>query len=126
MCCDLAARGFRLEEIVGRLREKRGREGRHEKAQRDDYVVGTARKALSAAAVPEANAEPLSIKPMRSVMASNPTKTPYVIQKLLRRGEELMAEMQKEHRWITGEVHRGTPFPMVVSGPMPPAFPEPG
>jgi len=87
MCCDLAARGFRLEEIVGRLREKMNREGRHEKAARDDYVVGTARKALATAAVPEAAAEPLSIKPMRSVMTANPTKTPYVISRLLRRGE---------------------------------------
>ena len=37
-----------------------------------------------------------------------------------------MTEMQEEHHWITGEVHRGTPFPMIISGPRSPASPEPG
>jgi hypothetical protein len=47
------------------------------------------------------------------------------VWQLLRRGEELMAEMKQQHRWITGEVHRGTPFPMIISGPRLPASLKP-
>jgi hypothetical protein len=87
LCCDLAARGFREQEIVCRLREKMEREGRHEKARRDDYVVGTARKALSSAKPAGEAVAPLSIASVASVMIANPVKTPYVISRVLRRGE---------------------------------------
>jgi len=87
LCCDLAARGFREQEIVGRLREKMGLEGRHEKARRDDYVVGTARRALAAAKPASEHVERPAIASVRSVMAANPVKTPYVISRVLRRGE---------------------------------------
>jgi hypothetical protein len=39
------------------------------------------------------------------------------VWQLLRRGEELMAEMKQQHGWIEAEALRGTPFPMIVSGP---------
>ena len=47
------------------------------------------------------------------------------IWQLLRRGEELMAEMKQQHGWVTAEASRGTPFPMVAFEPRPPAPPEP-
>jgi hypothetical protein len=39
------------------------------------------------------------------------------VWQLLVRGEELMAEMKQQHCWIEEEALRGTPFPMIVSGP---------
>ena len=48
------------------------------------------------------------------------------VWQLLMRGEELMTEMKQQHSWIKGEASRGTPLPMVVSGPWPPASPKPG
>jgi hypothetical protein len=47
------------------------------------------------------------------------------VWKLLKRGEELMAEMKQQHGWVTAETRRGTPFPVLVSEPRPPASPEP-
>ena len=47
------------------------------------------------------------------------------VWQLLRRGEELMAEMKQQHGWIEAEARRGTPFPMLVSEPRPPVSPEP-
>ncbi len=47
------------------------------------------------------------------------------VWQLLRRGEELMAEMKQEHDWIEDEARRGTPFPMVVAVPGLPAAPKP-
>jgi hypothetical protein len=41
------------------------------------------------------------------------------------RGEELLTDMKQQHCWIAGEAHRGTPFPLVVSGPRPPSPPKP-
>ena len=46
------------------------------------------------------------------------------VWQLLVRGEELLTEMKKQHSWINGEAHRGTPFPMVVSGPRSPSSPK--
>jgi len=48
------------------------------------------------------------------------------VWQLLMQGVELMAEMKQQHDWITGEVHRGTPFPMIISGPSLPASPKSG
>ena len=48
------------------------------------------------------------------------------VWQLLRRGEELMAQMKQQHCWIEEEALRGTPFPMIVSAPSPPASPNPG
>jgi hypothetical protein len=48
------------------------------------------------------------------------------VWQLLMRGKELMAEMQEQHDWITGEALRGKPFPMIISGPRSPSSPEPG
>jgi hypothetical protein len=45
------------------------------------------------------------------------------VWQLLVRGEELVADMKKQHHWITGEAHRGTPFP-VVGGPRASSVPE--
>ena len=86
-CCDLAARGFTEPEIVARLRTKMQGEKRHEKAARGDYLERTARKALAAAPASEAIVEPLEIKPLSGIVLENPVKTPYVISRLLRRGE---------------------------------------
>jgi hypothetical protein len=47
------------------------------------------------------------------------------VWQLLRRGEELMAEMKQEHCWIEEEALRGTPFPVVVSASWPPASLKP-
>jgi hypothetical protein len=47
------------------------------------------------------------------------------VWQLLVRGEELMAEMKREHCWITKETNRGTPFPMVVFGLREPSSPTP-
>jgi len=46
------------------------------------------------------------------------------VWELLVRGEELLADMKKQHCWIKGEVHRGTPFPVVGPGPRPPDSPK--
>jgi hypothetical protein len=43
---------------------------------------------------------------------------------LLVRGKELLADMKKQHCWIKGEAHRGTPFPVVGPGPRAPASPK--
>jgi len=43
---------------------------------------------------------------------------------LLVRGKELQADMKKQHCWVAGEAHRGTPFPVVGPGPEPPSSPE--
>jgi hypothetical protein len=45
------------------------------------------------------------------------------VWQLLVRGEELLADMKRQHCWIKGEVNRGTPFPVAVTGPRPPAAP---
>ena len=47
------------------------------------------------------------------------------VWQLLMRGEELLADLKKEHSWIEGEAHRGTPFPVVVHGPRQPFSPGP-
>jgi hypothetical protein len=47
------------------------------------------------------------------------------VWQLLMRGEELMAEMKQQHGWIEEEALRGTPFPMVVSGPRLPVLLKP-
>ena len=44
---------------------------------------------------------------------------------LLVRGQEIIADMQKQHDWIEGEASRGMPFPVVASGPRPPSSPKP-
>jgi hypothetical protein len=46
------------------------------------------------------------------------------VWQLLVRGEELLADMKKQHSWIHAEAHRGMPFPVVVSGPRPPSSPN--
>lgn len=86
-CNDLAARGFREQEIAARLREKMQGEGRHEKARRDDYVIGTARKALATSKPADAIVEALEVKGLGSIVSANPVKTPYIVSRLLRRGE---------------------------------------
>jgi hypothetical protein len=43
---------------------------------------------------------------------------------LLVRGEELLAAMKKQHCWVKGEAHRGTPFPLVGPGLRPPSSPR--
>jgi hypothetical protein len=45
------------------------------------------------------------------------------VWELLVRGEELLAKMEQQHRWINGEAERGTPFPMVELGPRQPPAP---
>jgi hypothetical protein len=47
------------------------------------------------------------------------------VWQLLRRGEEIMTEMKQQHGWIAAEARRGTPFPVLVSEPRPPASPKP-
>ena len=47
------------------------------------------------------------------------------VWQLLGRGEELLAEMQKQHYWIKGEAKRGTPFPVAELEPRQPAAPKP-
>jgi hypothetical protein len=39
------------------------------------------------------------------------------VWQLLERGEELLADMKKQHCWIKGEVHKGTPFPVLPPEP---------
>jgi hypothetical protein len=48
------------------------------------------------------------------------------VWEMLVRGEELLADMKKQHCWIAGEVHRGTPFPVVGPEPRQPSLPKPG
>jgi hypothetical protein len=46
------------------------------------------------------------------------------VWELLRRGEELLADMKKQHCWIKSEAHRGTPFPVLGPGSQSPAAPK--
>ena len=46
------------------------------------------------------------------------------VWQLLVRGEELLAEMQKQHNWIRREAERGTPFPVVEVEPRQPPAPK--
>ena len=87
LCCDLAKKGLRQHEIETLLRHKMEAEGREEKAARRDYVPRTVAGAIEAAGAPEAIVEPLAIRPLATVIEENPIKTPYMIHKLLRRGE---------------------------------------
>jgi hypothetical protein len=47
------------------------------------------------------------------------------VWQMLMRGEELMADLKKQHSWIKGEAHRGTPFPLIGPGPRQPSSPKP-
>jgi hypothetical protein len=53
----------------------------------------------------------------------SPPTSPFRLRvwELLRRGEELLADMKKQHCWIKSEAHRGTPFPILGPGPRPPS-----
>ena len=42
----------------------------------------------------------------------------------LERGEELLADMKKQHCWIKGQVHKGTPFPVLSPEPWQPSSPK--
>jgi hypothetical protein len=86
-CCDLAARGFRAEEMTARLVEKMRGEGRAEKAARADYIERTVRGALAAAPASEATVEPLSAISLAALLEEHPVRTPYLIEGVLRRGE---------------------------------------
>lgn len=85
--CDLAKKGLRQHEIETLLRAKMEGEGREEKAARRDYVPRTVSGAIEAAGAVEPVVEPLAIRPLHAVIAENPVKTPYMIHRLLRRGE---------------------------------------
>lgn len=87
LCVDLAARGFRAEEIEGRLREKMQREGRDEKAARHDYIPRTVRKALAEGGADAEGEQPLETADMAELLAAHPVQTPYLVHGLLRRGE---------------------------------------
>ena len=87
LCVDLAARGFRQDEIEGRLREKMEREGRFEKAARHDYIPRTARKALATGKPAAEEDAPLEANEMADLVVAHPMQTPYLIHGLLRRGE---------------------------------------
>ncbi len=46
------------------------------------------------------------------------------VWQMLVRGEELLADMKREHGWIESEVQRGTPFPMIAPERLPPSSPH--
>jgi hypothetical protein len=46
------------------------------------------------------------------------------VWQMLVAGQELIADMKKQHCWIKGEVHRGTPFPMATSQRRQPSSPK--
>ena len=46
------------------------------------------------------------------------------VWEMLVRGQELLADMKKQHGWIEAEALRGTPFPVVAAEPWPPASPK--
>jgi hypothetical protein len=46
------------------------------------------------------------------------------VWEMLVRGQELQAAMKRQHGWIEGEVHRGTPFPMLPPEPRQPSSPK--
>ena len=87
LCCDLAARGFRETEIIGRLVEKMEREGRHQKASRSDYLERTARKALAAGGGPAEAPEPIPCQALTDLLDEHQTRTPYIVEGILREGE---------------------------------------
>jgi hypothetical protein len=86
-CCDLAARGFRAEEMTARLVEKMRGEGRAEKAARADYVERTVRGALSAAPASAGQPDPLPAVLLGDLLDEHPVRTPYIIEGVLREGE---------------------------------------
>ena len=47
------------------------------------------------------------------------------VWQMLMRGEELLAELQRQHSWIEGEAQRGTPFPLLGPGSRQPSSPKP-
>jgi hypothetical protein len=46
------------------------------------------------------------------------------VWQMLVRGQELVAEMKKQHSWINGEVRRGRPFPVVAPEARQPSSPQ--
>jgi hypothetical protein len=46
------------------------------------------------------------------------------VWQMLRRGQELVADMQKQHNWIKSEVRRGKPFPTIAPERRQPSPPE--
>jgi hypothetical protein len=46
------------------------------------------------------------------------------VWQMLVRGQELLGEMKKQHRWIKSEVHRGRPFPVIAPERRQPSSPK--
>jgi hypothetical protein len=104
LCCDLAARGFRREEIAARLVEKMTREGRSEKAGRADYIERTVGKALEAN--PATEDGPLEGAEMSALIDQHRNQTPFLIHGLLRRGEVmgLVAPPKARKSFLVGDL----------------------
>lgn len=84
--CDLARKGLRQAEIEDLLRSRMELMGRDEKAARLDYVPRTVAAAVEAVGAP-AEPEKVSGTPLGALLTEHTVKTPYVINRLLRRGE---------------------------------------
>lgn len=85
-CCSLAAQGWPEGEIRELLKAKMFHEGREEKATRRDYVERTVANAVrTAGEKPEAG--PVETKPLLEIIREHPVQTPYLVHRLLRRGE---------------------------------------
>jgi hypothetical protein len=46
------------------------------------------------------------------------------IWEMLVRGQELLENLERQHLWIKGEVHRGKPFPMIPPEPRQTSYPQ--
>lgn len=84
--CDLARKGLRQGEMEDLLRSRMELMGRDEKAARRDYVPRTVAAAIEEVGAP-AEPEKVTGTALAALLTEHTVKTPYVINRLLRRGE---------------------------------------
>jgi len=103
-CVKWAQMGLQPAEMAEHLRAKMRDEGRDEKCQRPDYVVGTVQKCHRLFGRPPA--QPIEVIPLSQALTMFPERAPYVVEQFIRQGEvgALIAAPKSRKSWVMADL----------------------
>lgn len=103
-CVRWAQMGLQPAEMAEHLRAKMRDEGRDEKCERPDYVVGTVTKVFGRFG--RQPAEPVEVIPLSQALTMFPERAPYVVQNFIRQGEvgALVAAPKARKSWLMADL----------------------
>lgn len=103
-CRKWAQMGLQVGEMAEHLRAKMRDEGRDEKRERPDYVVGTVQKAFARFGRPPA--QPVEVLSLTQALTMFPERAPYVVHNFIRQGEvgALIAAPKSRKSWVMADL----------------------